>query len=219
VRDGVAGLAGEFHAAHGDEADGEAVHAVTDVGARAVGAEHLAGEVVVARARAAALSGRQFVVETQVSEDSNLAFCQQLQSLRIKVTAEEPVDRALEYWPVRRNSPEQRHAGMEFQIVRVSKDFMSRFSLDSEHGLGAIEQPDAKHGMVQVSRCFAGTLDRVESCRLAAAESVQLWENKPYPMASFLTRTNLAECLLIHGRLSIHEALEKMGIVGHLVVS
>ncbi len=37
MRDGVAGLAGEFHAAHGDEADGEAVHAVADVGARAVG--------------------------------------------------------------------------------------------------------------------------------------------------------------------------------------
>jgi len=45
-------LAGEFHAAHGDEADGEAVHAVADVGACAVGSEDVAGEVVVARARA-----------------------------------------------------------------------------------------------------------------------------------------------------------------------
>ncbi len=38
-----------------DEADGEAVHAVANIGARAVGAEDVAGEVVVARARAAAL--------------------------------------------------------------------------------------------------------------------------------------------------------------------
>ena len=44
-RHGVAALAGEFHAADRHEAD---------VGARAVGAEHVAREVVVARARATA---------------------------------------------------------------------------------------------------------------------------------------------------------------------
>ena len=55
ARDGVAGFAGELHAAHGHEADGEAVHAVADAGARAVGAQDIAGEVIVAGARAAAL--------------------------------------------------------------------------------------------------------------------------------------------------------------------
>jgi len=47
VRDGIAGFAGKLHAAHGHEADGEAVHAVADVGARAIGAEDVAGEVLL----------------------------------------------------------------------------------------------------------------------------------------------------------------------------
>ena len=54
LRDGVAALTGEPNAAYRHEADGEAVHAVADVGARAIGAEDVAGEVVVACARAAA---------------------------------------------------------------------------------------------------------------------------------------------------------------------
>ena len=52
---GVAGFVGELHAADRHEADGEAVHAVADVGLGAVGAEHVASEVVVARARADSL--------------------------------------------------------------------------------------------------------------------------------------------------------------------
>ena len=56
MRDGVASFAGEVHAADRHEADGEAVHAVADVGLGAVGAEDVAGEVVVARARTAGLT-------------------------------------------------------------------------------------------------------------------------------------------------------------------
>ena len=44
VRDRIARLARELHAAHCHERDGEAVHTVADVGLGAVRAHHVAGE-------------------------------------------------------------------------------------------------------------------------------------------------------------------------------
>ena len=102
---------------------------------------------------------------------------------------------------------EQRHAGMELQVV-----WKGEHPIDAppgrKEGPGDLLKPSAKNRVLDIRSCFLEATNSKPVRRFGPTQAGKLWKDKPHPVPDLYTRTDLFQCRLVDVSLGFHKAFE-----------
>ncbi len=127
---------------------------------------------------------------------------------------EVPPKRGGEHGVVFTHLGKQSHGGVEFEVVRISKDLLDRSSLNRVDQVRALAQASSEHRVGQVIGRLYGAGDGKPLRHGARSKAPDLREDKPHPVGALLARRQLGTSLLVGGGLRVDESLEVMDLLG-----
>jgi hypothetical protein len=107
---------------------------------------------------------------------------------------------------------EQCHRGAELHVIGTAEDLEEGSLRNVDGELGAEFQPGAEDGVVQIGLGFRFRRDRIMLRRRAMAETLDLREDEPHPVALFPPAAQFRADVFEDGALRLDEALQVEGI-------
>lgn len=105
----------------------------------------------------------------------------------IGTPAEVPVEHFLEYRIGIGRGAEQRHGGLQLEVVGAAQDFNGRFSLDMEQGLRNFYKMLPQYRMGEVVFGFLQVFDPIEGCHVAFSQAFELGKDIPHPVGGLFS--------------------------------